>query len=111
VSKVVFATMLAMMLAGAAEAAGRQYCGTAAELMQASARARVVEASSQAVRRARPRVRVTPRQPAAWPYPRPGTYSYPGPYGVRHCVDWYTTEHRPSGTVITPQMRCTWTRG
>jgi len=26
----------------------------------------------------------------------------------RQCVDWYAIEHRPSGTVITPQMRCWW---
>jgi len=26
----------------------------------------------------------------------------------RQCVDWYAVEHRPSGTVITPQMRCWW---
>ena len=28
----------------------------------------------------------------------------------RRCVDWYAIEHRPSGTVLTPQMRCRWTR-
>jgi hypothetical protein len=26
----------------------------------------------------------------------------------RQCVDWYALEYRPSGTVITPQMRCWW---
>lgn len=26
----------------------------------------------------------------------------------RECVDWLAVEHRPSGDVITPQMRCRW---
>jgi hypothetical protein len=26
----------------------------------------------------------------------------------RQCVDWYLLEHRPSGDVVTPQMRCRW---
>jgi len=26
----------------------------------------------------------------------------------RQCVDWYALEHRPSGDVVTPQMRCRW---
>jgi hypothetical protein len=68
---------------------------------------RSMEFSPQA--RQRPRVRVTP--PAAYDYPRPGDYSWPGPGAVRHCVDWYATEYRPSGTVVTPQMRCRWVRG
>jgi hypothetical protein len=71
--------------------------------------ARGVEWSSQ--NRQRPRIRVTPNQPAAYDYPRPDDYSWPGPGAVRHCVDWYATEYRPSGTVITPQMRCRWVRG
>jgi hypothetical protein len=70
--------------------------------------ARVVEMSAQ---RKRPRIRVVPRQPAAWDYPRPGYYSWPGPNAVRQCVDWYQTEFRPSGTVITPQVRCRWVPG
>lgn len=67
------------------------------------------EFSAQA--RQRPRVRVTPDRPAAYDYPRPGDYSWPGPGAVRQCVDWYAIEHRPSGTVVTPQMRCRWVRG
>jgi hypothetical protein len=59
-------------------------------------------------RQERPRIRVRP--PAASPYPRPDDYSWPGPGAVRQCVDWYATEYRPSGTVITPQMRCRWVR-
>lgn len=27
---------------------------------------------------------------------------------VRHCVDRYVLEHRPSGTVLTPRMHCRW---
>lgn len=63
--------------------------------------------------RQRPRIRVTPpQQPAAWPYPRPDDYSWPAPGpAYRQCEDWYLTEYRPSGTVITPQMRCRWVRG
>jgi hypothetical protein len=68
-----------------------------------------MEFSSQT--RQRPRIRVYRDQPAAYDYPRPGDYSWPGPGAVRHCVDWYATEYRPSGTVVTPQMRCWWVRG
>jgi hypothetical protein len=28
----------------------------------------------------------------------------------RRCTDWYALERRASGTVLTPQMRCWWTR-
>lgn len=63
-------------------------------------------------RHVRPRIRVyRAPQPAAWPFPRPGTYSYPGPGYVRRCTDWYATEYRLSGTVITPQQSCWWVRG
>lgn len=69
------------------------------------------ELSSQqrpAKRRIRPRLRVTPRQPSAWTYPRPGTYSWPGPNAVRECRSWLVQEARISGTVIVPQMQCWW---
>ena len=69
----------------------------------------VHSAELSAQSRQRPRVRVTP--PAVYDYPRPGPYAWPGPGYVRQCVDWYATEHRVSGTVITPQMRCRWVRG
>jgi hypothetical protein len=71
---------------------------------------RVGEISAQVRERRRSRVLIE-RQPAAWDYPRPGTYSWPGPGAVRHCVDWYQLEYRPSGTVLTPQMHCRWVRG
>lgn len=59
-------------------------------------------------RPARPQIRVQP--PVAWPYPRPDTYAWPGPGAVRQCDDWYAVENRPSGKVVTPQMRCRWVR-
>jgi hypothetical protein len=80
----------------------------------AGARAQMAAASdlSAQTRRVRPRVRIyRDRQPSAWPYPRPGYYSWPGPNAVRRCVDWYAIENRLSGTVITPQMRCWWVSG
>jgi hypothetical protein len=58
----------------------------------------------------RPRIRVRPREPMAYEFPRPEAYSWPGPGAVRQCVDWYATEYRPSGIVVTPQMRCRWVR-
>ena len=46
--------------------------------------------------RARPHIVVHPR-------------SYePGPNAKRYCRAWLAKEYRPSGTVITPQMRCWW---
>ncbi len=36
---------------------------------------------------------------------------YPRPLLYRRCVDWYELQHRPSGTVLYPQMRCWWVRG
>lgn len=38
-------------------------------------------------------------------YPRS---TYPGRYATRHCESWLAQENRPSGTVLTPQMRCWW---
>lgn len=52
------------------------------------------QAAARPFRRARPRITVVPRE-------RERRY-------VRQCVDWYQVERRPSGTVITPQMRCVW---
>ena len=36
---------------------------------------------------------------------------HPGRLLYRRCVDWYELQHRPSGTVLYPQMRCWWVRG
>jgi len=80
-----------------------------------AAAANVTNLSAQSgPRQARPRLRVTPRYPYRSyhsPYPLLYTYEYPGPKAVRQCVDWYATEHRPSGTVIVPKMRCWWVPG
>jgi hypothetical protein len=35
----------------------------------------------------------------------------PGRLLYRRCVDWYELQHRPSGTVLFPQMHCWWVRG
>ena len=39
------------------------------------------------------------------PAPRPG---HPGRYAKRECESWLQVENRPSGQVLTPQMRCFW---
>jgi hypothetical protein len=44
-------------------------------------------------------------------FPRSDNLGYPGPNAVRQCVSWLQPEYRPSGTVVTPQMRCRWQRG
>lgn len=64
-------------------------------------------------RKARPQLRVSPlpSQRSHSLYPRPYDVAYPGPRGVRHCVNRYVTERRPSGPVVVPKMRCWWTRG
>ena len=32
----------------------------------------------------------------------------PGPSAKRECESWLQVENRPSGQVLTPQMRCFW---
>ena len=44
-------------------------------------------------------------------FPRNDNLGYPGPNAVRQCEGWLQMEHRPSGTVVTPQRRCWWVRG
>jgi hypothetical protein len=68
-----------------------------------------------APRHRRPRIEVRPR---VYPYrhfntvyPPPYDIEYPGPNAKRQCVDRYVVEHRPSGVVVTPRMRCWWVRG
>ena len=51
----------------------------------------VTELSAQQRRRVRPRITVVPLS------------RY-----YRQCDSWLAVEHRPSGDVITPQMRCVW---
>ncbi len=74
------------------------------------AQAQPADVAMPAARRVRPRVRIY-RAPLAWPYPRPGYYSWPGRNAVRRCADWYALENRASGPALTPQMRCWWARG
>ena len=50
--------------------------------------------AAPAIRSARRRIEINPR-----------------PLLYRRCVDWYELQHRPSGTVLYPQMRCWWVRG
>jgi hypothetical protein len=50
------------------------------------------------------RTRITVRKPARV-YVEPNLLAW-----HRRCTDWYALEHRPSGTVLTPHMRCWWTR-
>ncbi len=60
----------------------------------------VTEFSSQAREQRRPaRVRIYRER------------SYPGPNAVRQCTSRLVQEHRPSGTVIVPDMHCWWERG
>jgi hypothetical protein len=101
--------MLGVLLVGAlpSEAAPAQRNG-------AGATAATDFSAQTRTRRARPQVRITPRYPYRTFhsfYPLPYPYEYPGPNGVRKCVDWYVTEYRPSGTVLTPRMRCWWVQG
>jgi hypothetical protein len=73
-----------------------------------------VSAQSRPQRRARPQLRVTPRYPYRSYhtfYPPPYDFEYPGPNAVRQCVGGYVTEHRPSGTVVVPRLRCWWVPG
>ena len=61
--------------------------------------------------RARPKIQVRPRYPYRryhTLYPLSYEYEYPGPNAARQCTSRLVTEHRPSGTVIVPRMRCRW---
>lgn len=64
--------------------------------------------------RARPQIRVNrgyPYRHTHSAYPLPYEVEYPGPNGVRRCVNRYVTERRPSGSVLVPRMRCWWVVG
>jgi hypothetical protein len=68
----------------------------------------------QAQRRAPTRIIVRPllrERLDSTEFPRSDYLGYPGPNAVRQCVSWLQPEYRPSGTVVTPQMRCWWQRG
>ena len=47
--------------------------------------------------------------PLRWRPPTP-TEARALSHYTRSCADGYALEHRPSGTVLTPQMRCRWVR-
>lgn len=47
----------------------------------------------------------TQRRPHITVRPR---YRHLSPNARRHCTAWLRVEHRPSGTVLTPQKRCWW---
>ena len=76
-----------------------------------TAAARDDSLAQAATRRPRTKIRVYrgyPYRTYHSAYPLHYEVEYPGPNGVRHCVNRYATEKRPSGNVIVPQMRCTW---
>ena len=92
--------------------AGLWLPATAAEAQTASSGLRAAPASAvtdTSAQRRRPLRRVPIYRPEWQPdvYPR---YN-PGPNAVRDCSATYVQEYRPSGTVITPRMNCTWRRG
>ena len=83
------------------------------ETRQANQKAQVLKRSASQ-KRAPARVTVRPAlryRHDATEFPRTDNLGYPGPNAVRQCVSWLATEHRLSGTVVTPQMRCWWQRG
>jgi hypothetical protein len=53
----------------------------------------------------------TPTPPPTRRYTGRRIEIYPGRLLYRRCVDWYELQHRPSGTVLFPQMHCWWVRG
>jgi hypothetical protein len=63
---------------------------------QSSSGAQQAQQTAQLAAQPRPRITVRPRR------------AEPGPNSLRYCESWLATENRPSGTVITPQMRCWW---
>ena len=72
------------------------------------------DARAQQTSRPRTRLRVRPIYPYRHfhsVYPVPYRTEYPGPNAKRECVARYVEEHRPSGIVVTPRMRCWWVRG
>jgi hypothetical protein len=87
---------------GAAAETRAQTAGSGVRLAQA-----VLPDDVPPPRKRQPRLRVTPYYSPDGVYPR---YN-PGPDAVRECNVAYVQEHRPSGTVITPHMSCTWRRG
>jgi hypothetical protein len=97
------AVLFAAILASATDAPAQPQTG--------SQRASELSAQSRPLpRRARTRIQVHPRRPSSVHpiYPRLEPAAYPGPNAVRECTSWLEPEHRPSGTVIVPRLRCWW---
>ncbi len=80
----------------AALAAGAAAGIVLACMASASAESAATPTTSQLAAQSRARIVVHPRK------------IEPGPNAKRHCVSWLAQENRPSGPVITPQMRCWW---
>ncbi len=77
--------LAALLLAGFARPAAAEQVAT-----------REQDATHEYAAQSRPRIVIHPRQ------------RYLPPSAKRHCVSWLAKENRPSGPVITPQMRCWW---
>lgn len=111
----------AALLAGAPQAFAQTQPGAAgartapvASAPEPLVESRARRSAARAQARERPQIRIRPRYPyRRWhsPYPLPYSHEFPGPHAKRQCVNRYVTEHRPSGTVVVPRMRCWWTRG
>jgi hypothetical protein len=118
-----FAAFGALMLAAGTAAAGpldrtklAQAAAKPEPLVPAERHGARAQARPRPQLQARPRarIRVHPRYPYRHfntIYPLPYPIEYPGPNAVRHCVNHYRLEMRPSGDVIVPHMRCWWAPG
>ena len=108
--RIVFFAFVAMLVMPLAPAASGTTAPTDRDAM-----AQATGAPKPAIqkRAKRPRINVRPiypRQNTVSFFPRPFTFGYPGPNARRECVSRYVTEHRPSGTVVVPRMRCWWVK-
>jgi hypothetical protein len=79
------AVLAAMLIYGLAHPAAAEQDGT-----------REQDATREYAAQSRPHIVIHPR------------HRYLPPSAKRHCVSWLAKEDRPSGPVITPQMRCWW---
>jgi len=105
---------VALGVAAAVLAAG--LAGTAqAQVADGAVRVAQVQKKKKAVpRRAPTRITVQPTlgyRLDSTEFPRTDNLGFPGRNAVRQCVSWLETQHRPSGTVLFPRMRCWWQRG
>jgi hypothetical protein len=106
IAKAIIAIVAAALLLGVADPAYAQSSNDRVT--------RPAQKQKPAQKRAPARITVRPvlrNRHDATEFPRTDNLGYPGPNAVRQCVSWLATEHRLSGTVVTPQMRCWWQRG